>query len=68
MYQNCCKKCGSTSLHTESLQKSEMYEEVKRRIGFYRERKENNIFDDFYHSHLDYIEKCMEYYEENNKA
>lgn len=104
MYQNCCKECGSTSLHTEvkgsntglycddcgawvkwlskdelrafeysqkqtkTSQKSEMYKEVKRRIGFYREKKENNIFDDFYHSHLDYIEKCMEYYEENNRA
>ena len=31
-----------------------------RRIDFYRERKENNVFDDFYHSHLDLMQELLE--------
>ncbi|MCI9077607.1 MAG: hypothetical protein HFH68_01615 [Lachnospiraceae bacterium] len=44
---------------------SDMYEETLKRIKGYRERKNNDIFDSFYHSHLDYIETCMGYYERN---
>ncbi len=34
--------------------------EALRRIDFYRERKENNMFDDFYHSHLDLMQELLE--------
>jgi len=34
--------------------------EALKRIDFYRERKENNVFDDFYHSHLDLMQKLLE--------
>lgn len=44
-----------------------IYGEVKQRIEFYRENKENNIFDDFYHSHLNYMLKCMEFYEKSKQ-
>ena len=34
--------------------------EALRRIDFYREKKENNVFDDFYHSHLDLMQELLE--------
>lgn len=33
--------------------------EAVRRIEFYRERKEDNVFDDFYHSHLDLMQELL---------
>ncbi len=34
--------------------------EVVRRIEFYRKRKQDNVFDDFYHSHLDLMQELLE--------
>lgn len=35
-------------------------EESLARIEFYRQKKDNNIFDDFYHSHLDCMQELLE--------
>lgn len=37
--------------------------ECIRRIDFYREHKDNNQFDDFYHSHLDCMQELLEGYQ-----
>lgn len=41
--------------------------ETERRITYYREKKNDNMFDDFYHSHLDFMETCVDEWLENNK-
>lgn len=33
--------------------------ETLKRINYYREKKDNNMFDDFYHSHLDLMEDLI---------
>lgn len=42
----------------------ECAKEALRRIDFYREKKENSMFDDFYHSHLDLMQELLEEFQE----
>lgn len=37
------------------------YNDCIRRIEFYREHKNGSQFDDFYHSHLDFMQESLEY-------
>lgn len=37
------------------------YKDTMHRIKGYRERKDGNMFDSFYHEHLDFMEKSMKY-------
>ena len=37
------------------------YNECIQRIEFYRDHKDGNMFDSFYHSHLDFMQKSLEY-------
>ena len=43
----------------------EVMEETRKRIDRYRSQKQNNIFDIFYHSHLNFIKKCIKFYEDS---
>ena len=41
------------------------YDEVLTKIARYREHKNDDMFDDFYHCDLDIIEECIEFKRKN---
>lgn len=37
----------------------DILDDVHKRLDFYRQHKDNSMYDTFYHSHLNYIEDCI---------
>jgi len=44
------------------------YDKLLVKIARYREHKNDDMFDDFYHCDLDIIEECIEYKRKNEKV
>lgn len=55
------RKCNSQFIYDSVV------DESLERIEFYREKKDNNIFDDFYHSHLNCMQELLEQCKEDMK-